>query len=78
MLSAEDTSEGKRLYEARCGECHGEDAHTRLPRAVQSHRQLQDQVKLWDTLAGGPQWTPQELTSVVAYLNERFYRLPQR
>lgn len=69
----EDAGRGRLLYETHCQSCHYERVHDRLRPAVKELAELRDMVAQW-----APQtkrsYSPDELASIVQYLNESHYR----
>jgi mono/diheme cytochrome c family protein len=71
---AQDAEHGKLLYETHCGGCHYERVHDRLRSKITELDDLRAEVARW-----APQtkraFTPDELESIVQYLNASHYRI---
>ena len=72
---AADPVRGKALYESRCQGCHEASVHRRESRLAKDYDQLRRQVERWSSNSGAA-WRTDEVESVAAYLNERYYKYP--
>jgi mono/diheme cytochrome c family protein len=80
--AAQDSAPGRALYETYCGGCHYERVHDRLRTEVKDLSDLRDMVARWAAQTKRT-YTPDELESIVQYLNQTHYRfglssLPRR
>lgn len=73
LALAEDPASGKLLYETHCGTCHYERVHQRTRSEVKDIADLRDMVARWAKQTKRT-FTPDEIESVVEYLNESHYR----
>ena len=60
-------------HDAQCMKCHGTEVYTRDPRRVNSFGALESQVAMCDANLGTKLF-PDDLASLVDYLNESFYQ----
>lgn len=67
-----DTGEGKILHDQSCAGCHDTSVYSRADKRIKSLANLKAQVSRC-TKPAGADWTPQEVDSVVNYLNTEFY-----
>jgi len=67
---AEDAAE---LVQSDCMSCHGDEVYTRENRMVRSLDGLRQQIGRCH-LATGKDWTPDQVESVVQYLNGKYYK----
>lgn len=67
-----DTGEGKILHDQSCTACHDTSVYSRADKRIKSLTDLQAQVSRC-TKPAGADWTPEEVSSVVNYLNTEFY-----
>ena len=74
---AADPDRGADLYRNHCTECHDSLAHKRTQRKVESWESLHEWITRWSRhLELG--WSKEEREDVAAYLDARYYRLPDR
>ena len=66
---------GRALYETRCIACHASSVQQRESRRAADFGALRDEVARWAATAGGA-WLDEEIDSVTAYVNDRWYRYP--
>lgn len=71
--SAQDPASGRMLYQTYCGGCHYERVHQRMRSIVHDLSDLRDTVARWSRQTKRT-YTPDELESIVQYLNESHYR----
>jgi cytochrome c553 len=67
-----DSAEGKRLFDARCMECHQTDIFTRKDRKVQSLDALKAQLVACSH-AAKVDFSAREMQDLLKYLNDQFY-----
>lgn len=65
---------GEKLHEAKCTSCHGDKVYTREDRMVNSKAELEHQVERCMKGAAKADWTGAQTTSVIEYLNDRYYK----
>ena len=67
-----DSERGRLLYENHCVVCHTSKVHRRVPQLPLNARELRGIVSIW---ASGEKlnWTEQDISDVVAYLERHFY-----
>lgn len=70
-------SRGQLLYETHCVACHDAQIHWRDRKLATDWASLAHQVRRWQANAG-LDWNREETDAVVHYLNQRFYRFPDR
>jgi len=70
---ASDTNNGKKLYDNRCQGCHDNKIHTRPNRIIHTYSDLVGRVTFCDGAAKS-HFTDSELTDVIDYLNDAFYK----
>lgn len=70
---AADAERGRLLYENHCMTCHESVVHIRSDRKSQSLGEVNWQVSRWASEIK-LDWRYEEVSAVVRYLNERFYR----
>ena len=70
---AADTKHGEELYKAKCGGCHDTSVHTRKNRIIHTYDDLVNRVKFCDNAAKA-KFTDNDITDVVEYLNNTFYK----
>lgn len=70
---AADVERGKSLHQRSCLSCHDTGVYTRADRRVQSLGALDTQVRQCDANLG-TQLSGQDITDIVGYLNQTFYR----
>jgi cytochrome c553 len=68
-----DSTEGKRLLDANCMECHQTDIYTRKDRKVQSLDGLKEQVTGCTHMAE-KEFSASEMQDLLKYLNDQFYQ----
>jgi len=67
-----DTGKGKKLHDANCTKCHGNEVYTRKDRFISNRAALDKQVKRCQ-LNVGAQWFDDDARSVADYLDQSFY-----
>ncbi len=67
-------SRGQLLYENHCQGCHTSVVHVRETHRVRSLKDLQHWVTHWSGELK-LQWSADEISDVVDYLNERYYKI---
>ena len=73
-----DSSKGKLLYEkAGCANCHSNDIFTSDNRKIKNLQKLKKQVK-WCGFQHNAPWFDSEAMDVVDYLNQEFYKFPEK
>ena len=65
---------GEKLHTDKCTSCHGTEVYTREDRRVNSKEALASQVNNCMKGAAKASWTASETSSVVEYLNIKFYK----
>ena len=65
---------GKNLHDKKCTSCHNDNVYSRKNRTVKTKAALEHQVNNCMKAAAKAEWTQPESTSVVEYLNERYYK----
>ena len=65
---------GEKLHTDKCTSCHGTEVYTREERRVNSREALASQVNNCMKGAAKANWTASETSSVVEYLNTKFYK----
>jgi len=75
-LQAGDIYRGMLLYENNCHHCHYRFLHYRPHRKVRSLAELQRQIAIWQNEIG-LDWNAEDIADVQAYLNRRYYRIPE-
>ncbi len=72
-----DAINGKKLFDkSQCQKCHGTEVFTREERKVDNVEALEKQVRLCDSQLS-VNWFDDEISDVVAYLNETYYKFPK-
>jgi len=66
--------QGKSLHDQKCNSCHQSEVYTRKDRNVKSMSALENQVSNCMKGAAKAEWTGPQTTSVIDYLNERYYK----
>lgn len=66
--------QGENLHNEKCTSCHGSDVYTREDRMVKTLSALENQVNNCMTGAAKAEWTKAQTTSVIDFLNERYYK----
>jgi hypothetical protein len=74
MANDNPHADGKLLHEDKCTTCHGDKVYTRENRMVNSKPELEHQVERCMKGAAKADWTGPQTTSVIEYLNDRYYR----
>ncbi|VAW63326.1 hypothetical protein MNBD_GAMMA10-1851 [hydrothermal vent metagenome] len=74
LKSANNHQQGEKLHDLKCITCHKNDVYTRKNRTVKSLAALQSQVNNCMKGAARAQWTQPQTTSVVDFLNDRYYK----
>ena len=73
--SADDKShQGKTLHDDKCTKCHTDSVYSRDDRMVKSMSALENQVNNCMKGAAKAEWTQPQTTSVVEFLNDRYYK----
>ena len=76
-----ESNEGKELHDESCISCHAVEDHTALytskSRKVDSLHKLGGQVSAC-TQALGVEWFPEDEKKVVKFLNEDYYKFPEK
>jgi mono/diheme cytochrome c family protein len=70
---AADVEHGKSLHQRSCLSCHDTGVYTRPDRRIKSLSALDAQVRQCDANLG-TQLSGQDITDIVSYLNQSFYR----
>lgn len=65
---------GQDLHDKKCTNCHSSSVYSRDDRMVKTMSALEHQVNNCMKGAAKAEWTKVETTSVVEYLNERYYK----
>ena len=65
---------GKDLHDKKCTSCHSDKVYSREDRMVKTMSALEHQVNNCMKGAAKAEWTKPETTSVVDYLNDRYYK----
>ena len=66
--------QGESLHNDKCTSCHGNEVYTREDRMVKTMSALENQVSNCMTGAAKANWTNAQTTSVIEFLNERYYK----
>ena len=66
--------QGKNLHDQKCTNCHKDDVYSRKDRTVKNLSALKNQVNNCMKGAAKAEWTQPQTTSVVEYLNDRYYK----
>jgi len=67
-------SQGKSLHDDKCTTCHQSEVYTREDRMVKTMMALEHQVNNCMKGPAKAEWTQPETTSVVEFLNDRYYK----
>ncbi len=67
-------ADGKKLHENNCTNCHSDKVYTREDRMVTSKPGLEHQVERCMKGAAKVDWSGPQTTSVIEYLNDRYYK----
>ena len=65
---------GKDLHDKKCTTCHDNSVYSRDDRKVKTMSALENQVENCMKGAAKAEWTQPETTSVVEFLNDRYYK----
>jgi len=65
---------GQDLHDKKCTSCHSDKVYSREDRMVKTMSALEHQVNNCMKGAAKAEWTKPETTSVVDYLNDRYYK----
>ncbi len=65
---------GQNLHDKKCTSCHGSEVYSRDDRMVKTMSALEHQVNNCMKGAAKAQWTKAQTTSVVDFLNDRYYK----
>ena len=65
---------GEDLHEKKCTSCHSSSVYSRNDKMVKTMSALEHQVNNCMKGAAKAEWTKAETTSVVDYLNDRYYK----
>jgi len=65
---------GENLHDKKCTSCHSNNVYTRDDRMVKTMSALEHQVNNCMKGAAKAEWTQPETTSVVEFLNDRYYK----
>jgi len=73
---AEDAKhhKGQNLHDNKCTTCHSSSVYSREDRMVKTMSALEHQVNNCMKGAAKAEWTKPQTTSVVEYLNDRYYK----
>jgi len=74
VAQATPHSQGKTLHDEKCTTCHQNEVYTREDRMVKTMMALEHQVNNCMKGPAKAQWSQPETTSVVEYLNDRYYK----
>jgi hypothetical protein len=75
-VAVADADKGKKLHDAHCTKCHGNEVYTRKDRFVDSRAALDKQVNRCK-LNLGVQWFDEDASSVADYLDQSFYNFAE-
>ncbi len=67
-------AEGKTLHQDKCTSCHSDTVYTREDRMIKTMSALENQVNNCMKGAAQADWTPSQTSSVINYLNDRYYK----
>lgn len=74
-IAAEDPhAQGKALHQEKCTSCHTDKVYTREDRMIKTMSALENQVNNCMKGAAQADWTPSQTSSVINYLNDRYYK----
>ncbi len=65
---------GQDLHDKKCTSCHSDKVYSRDDRMVKTMSALEHQVDNCMKGAAKAEWTKPQTTSVIEYLNERYYK----
>ena len=75
LYAADDKHhKGKELHDNKCVSCHSDKVYTREDRMVKTMSALEHQVENCMKGAAKAEWSKPETTSVVDFLNDRYYK----
>ncbi len=74
MANENPLADGKQLHEDQCTNCHSDKVYTREDRMVTSKAGLEHQVERCMKGAAKADWSGPQTTSVIEYLNDRYYK----
>lgn len=74
QVSTSSPHQGENLHEDKCTSCHRDEVYTREDRMVRTMAALENQVNNCMTGAAKAEWTPTETSSVIEFLNDRYYK----
>jgi cytochrome c553 len=66
--------DGKSLHDKKCTSCHSDKVYSREERMVKTMSALEHQVNNCMKGAAKAEWTKNETTSVIDFLNDRYYK----
>ncbi len=66
--------QGEKLHNEKCTSCHRDEVYTREDRMVKTMSALENQVQNCMKGAAKAEWTEAQTTSVIDFLNERYYK----
>lgn len=66
--------QGESLHNEKCTSCHKDQVYTREDRMVKTMSALENQVNNCMTGAAKAEWTQAQTTSVIEFLNDRYYK----
>jgi len=67
-------AQGEALHDEKCTNCHKSEVYTREDRMVKTMMALEHQVNNCMKGPAKAEWTQPETTSVVEFLNDRYYK----
>lgn len=75
VFAADDKHhQGKTLHDQKCTNCHQSEVYTREDRMVKTMSALENQVNNCMKGAAKAEWSKPQTTSVIEYLNDRYYK----
>ncbi len=77
LSPALDIANGRTLHDENCLRCHTTELYTSEKRQIQSIEQLRDRVSQCE-LNAELAWFDDEVDDVTAYLNQAFYKFPEK
>ena len=66
---------GKQLHDTHCQQCHDNTIYTRQNSIIHSFGELQARVEFCES-ANNKNWSETQISEVVKYLNNSFYKFP--
>lgn len=72
--SSDKNHQGETLHNEKCTTCHKDDVYIRENRMVKTMSALEHQVNNCMKGAAKAEWTKPQTTSVVEFLNNRYYK----